>query len=176
MIERSSGGPLTVSCCWAGKKGCLFVLYPKTHPNVTVTIVGRKPPSQIQELASETGVKVTGTVDDVRPFVRKAAVFVVPLRIDGGSRLKILEAMSLGKAVVSTTVGAEGLRVTGQENILLADSPDAFATAVRKCLDDLSLRRRLGTAGKGIVEQEYRWSILAQGYHEYICKTLVAKK
>ncbi len=77
----------------------------------------------MKKLAEERGVTVTGRVDDVRPYMRDAAVYIVPLRIGGGTRLKIFEAMAMGKAVVSTTVGAEGLPVTDGEHVLLADEP-----------------------------------------------------
>ncbi len=154
----------------------ILPLVKETHPEVTVTLVGRTPPDHIKALGSIDGVTVTGTVDDVRPYVRRAEVFAVPLRIGGGSRLKILEAMSLGKAVVSTAVGAEGLRVTDGENILLADEPQTFADAIASCLDDAALRERLGRAGRTLVEQKYRWSILGQKYHEYLCSIVSAEK
>ena len=80
------------------------------EPDVRLSIVGRAPTPAVKRLAEEHGVQVTGRVDDVRPYMKEAAVYVVPLRIGGGTRLKIFEAMSMGKAVVSTTVGAEGLR------------------------------------------------------------------
>lgn len=138
----------------------------------TFTIVGRKPSKRIQALESLRGVTVTGTVDDVRPYIRRAGVMVVPLRIGGGSRLKILEGMAMRKPVVSTTVGAEGLRVADGANILLADEVDSFASAVVRCLNDAALRSRLGQCGRDLVEQEYRWEILAERMHDYLCLTL----
>ena len=100
------------------------------EPEVTLSIVGRAPTPAVRRLAAEHGVEVTGRVDDVRPYMRDAAVYVVPLRIGGGTRLKIFEAMAMGKAVVSTAVGAEGLPVDGGEHLLLADEPRGFARGV----------------------------------------------
>jgi len=153
----------------------ILPLIRKIRPEVTVTLVGRKPPPRIQALGQIPGVTVTGTVDDVRPYVREAAAFVVPLRIGGGSRLKILEAMALGKAVVSTSIGAEGLRLENERNILLADSPDAFAAAVLRTLADVELQQSLGAAGRALVEHEYRWAILGEKYSNYICSILDQK-
>ena len=81
-------------------------------------------------------VHVTGTVEDVRPYIARSAVCIVPLRIGGGSRLKILEALAMKKAVVSTTVGAEGLSITDGDNILIADTPERFSKCVVDCLLD----------------------------------------
>lgn len=150
----------------------ILPLIRKKRPKARFTIVGRKPPQRIRELGNRDGITVTGTVDDVRPYLGRAAVHVVPLRIGGGSRLKILEGMAMQKAVVSTTVGAEGLRVTDGANILLADNPHTFAEAVNQCLEDRELRRRLGENGRELIEREYRWSILGRKMHEYICRIL----
>ena len=111
-----------------GRDALLLPRDPAAHPRrasptSTLSIVGRAPTPAVQRLASEHGVDVTGRVDDVRPYMRDAAVYIVPLRIGGGTRLKIFEAMAMGKAVVSTTVGAEGLPVTDGEHLLLADDP-----------------------------------------------------
>jgi glycosyltransferase involved in cell wall biosynthesis len=102
-------------------------------------------------------IEVTGLVDDLRPHLAEAAVAIVPLRVGGGTRLKILEAMAMGKAVVSTTLGAEGIAHRPGENILLADSPADFAAAVGRVLDDPSLAARLGAAGRDLVASTYSW-------------------
>ena len=111
------------------------------EPGVTLSIVGRAPTPTVEKLADGHGITVTGRVDDVRPYMRDAAVYIVPLRIGGGTRLKIFEAMAMGKAVVSTTVGAEGLPVTSGEHLLLADEPRTFARAVVRLLRDVGRRR-----------------------------------
>jgi glycosyltransferase involved in cell wall biosynthesis len=93
--------------------------------------------------------------------MRDAAVYIVPLRIGGGTRLKIFEAMAMGKAVVSTTVGAEGLPVTDGEHVLLADQPDTFARAVLHLLRDVERRRRLEAAARALVVEKYDWAAVA---------------
>jgi sugar transferase (PEP-CTERM/EpsH1 system associated) len=131
------------------------------EPQVTLSIVGRAPTPAVKRLADGYGVVVTGRVDDVRPYVRNAAVYIVPLRIGGGTRLKIFEAMSMGKAVVSTTIGAEGLPVVAGEHVVLADEPSAFARAVVGLLRDTDQRARIETAARALVLERYDWSAVA---------------
>ena len=131
------------------------------EPGVSLSIVGRAPTPAVKRLAEEHGVKVTGRVDDVRPYMKEAAVYVVPLRIGGGTRLKIFEAMSMGKAVVSTTVGAEGLPVTHGEHVVLADEPAAFAREVVHLLRDAGRRASLEAAARALVVERYDWSAVA---------------
>ena len=109
-------------------------------------------------------IQVTGTVPDVRPYLWGGAVSIVPLRIGGGTRLKIFEAMAMGKAVVSTKVGAEGLPVTHGEHLMLADEPRAFARAVVELLRDIGRRRALECAGRALVVG-YDWSAVAGQLH-----------
>ncbi len=131
---------------------------------------GRAPPVVWIGHASEAdraayaavGVTLTGYVDDIRPLVARASCFIVPLRIGGGTRLKILNAWAMGKAVVSTAIGAEGLRTRPGENILLADDPQDFAAAISSVLRDSALRRRLGREGRRTVEEHYSWSHLGE--------------
>lgn len=130
-------------------------------PKVHFTIVGWQPPKEIIDLGDDPAITVTGTVDDVRPYIDEAAVFVVPLRLGSGTRLKILDAWSMGKAVVSTNVGAEGLPVQPEENILLADDAGSFASAVVRLLDNGPLRERLGKNGRELVLAQYAWDTIA---------------
>jgi len=131
------------------------------EPDVRLSIVGRAPTPAVRQLASDAGVVVTGRVDDVRPYMRDAAVYVVPLRVGGGTRLKIFEAMAMGKAVVSTGVGAEGLPVTSGEHLMLADEPRAFARSVVRLLRDVPRRRQLEHAARALVVERYDWSAVA---------------
>src|SRR6476619_1446959 len=120
-------------------------LIKKRVPDVTLTVVGRNPAPALVDLSKEDpSLIITGRVDDVRPYMDSAAAYIVPLRIGGGTRLKIYEAMAMEKAVVSTTVGAEGLPVVDGEEIVLADTPEAFAAAVVKLLRDESLAAEIG--------------------------------
>ena len=107
------------------------------------------------------GVNVTGRVEDVRPYIAQGAVYVVPLRIGGGTRLKIFEAMAMGRAVVSTTVGAEGLPVTPGEHLIIADNPDRFAQAVVRLLRDQGLRTSLEQAARRLVVERFDWAAAA---------------
>jgi glycosyltransferase involved in cell wall biosynthesis len=131
------------------------------EPSATLTIVGRAPTPAVKRLAADHGVTVTGRVDDVRPYMRDAAVYVVPLRIGGGTRLKIFEAMAMGKAVVSTTVGAEGLPVENGEHLLIADEPHLFARAVVRLFRDVERRRAIEAAARKLVVERYDWSAIA---------------
>jgi len=131
------------------------------EPTVSLSIVGRAPTAAVKALAAIPGVTVTGHVDDVRPYVRHAAAYVVPLRIGGGTRLKIFEAMAMEKAVVSTAVGAEGLPVVDGTHLVLADGAQAFATAVLGVLRNVEGRRAIETAARQLVVARYDWSAIA---------------
>jgi sugar transferase (PEP-CTERM/EpsH1 system associated) len=126
------------------------------RPKLVFYIVGGDPPEEVRRLAGPN-VVVTGTVPDVRPYVYKSAVFVVPLRMGGGTRLKVLEGLSMKKAMVSTSLGCEGIDVVDGKHLLIADTPDAFARAVLRVLDNPSLGESLATAGRDLVDRRYRW-------------------
>ncbi len=130
----------------------------REEPDATVAIVGRAPTPAIVKLGFEHGVEVTGRVDDVRPHMAAGAVYIVPLRIGGGTRLKIFEAMAMGKPVVSTTVGAEGLPVEPGADVIIADSPHKFAEAVVRLFRSEEERTRIGEAGRRLVAEQYDWS------------------
>ncbi|MGB2716068.1 MAG: glycosyltransferase [Vicinamibacterales bacterium] len=133
-------------------------------PDVTLSIIGRAPTPAVQRLADRNGITVTGRVDDVRPHVAAGTVYVVPLRIGGGTRLKIFEAMAMGKAVVSTTIGAEGLPVTPGRNIVIADDPQAFAGTVVRLLRDSGMRRQIESEARRLVVERYDWSAVAADF------------
>lgn len=134
-------------------------------PAAAFWAVGRRPPRRVQALASDH-VVVTGAVDDIRPYLGKAAVCVVPLRSGSGTRIKIFEAMAMGKAVVSTTMGAEGLPVRHGENIILADDPADFAGQVVQLLRDAQRRAQLGRAARRLVEENYGWPSVAARFEQ----------
>jgi sugar transferase (PEP-CTERM/EpsH1 system associated) len=139
----------------------ILPLIREEEPDARLSIVGRAPTPAVKRLADGYGVQVTGRVEDVRPYMRDAALYIVPLRIGGGTRLKIFEAMSMGKAVVSTTIGAEGLPVTNGEHVMLADEPHAFAQAVVHLLRDADRRAQLEAAARALVLERYDWSAVA---------------
>jgi len=142
-------------------------------PNVKLQVVGRKPSQRLQALASEhpNRVHLTGWVDDIRPHLGQGAVCVVPLRIGSGTRLKIFEAMAMAKAVVSTTIGAEGLPVHHGQDLMLADSPDDFAQSVVQLLQHATTRRRLGLAARELVESKYSWASVAREFAAALAST-----
>jgi glycosyltransferase involved in cell wall biosynthesis len=142
-------------------------------PEISLTVVGRNPSARLREVADRAGIMVTGTVDDVRPYIDEAALYVVPLRAGSGTRLKIFEALAMGKAVVSTTVGAEGLSVTPGRDVVLADEPDDFAASVISLLHEPAERRMLGEAGRTLVETHYSWAQVTSDF-ETCCKSVVA--
>jgi len=140
----------------------IFPLIRAVNPNTWLSVVGRRPPESLKaRLSSIPGIKFFGEVPDPRPFLESAEVVVVPLRIGGGSRLKILEALAAGKAVVSTTIGAEGLDLAPGEDLLIADTPADFSRAVLDLLSDAPLRRRLQVNGRRTVVQKYDWGEIA---------------
>lgn len=143
-------------------------------PAVTMTIVGRNPTPRLRRIAAEAGVKVTGTVPDVREYLARAMVCIVPLRIGGGTRLKIFETLAMGKATVSTTVGAEGLPVTPRRNILIADTAKGFAASVQELLCNAALRRDLGAEGRRLVVEQYTWGEAARRFAE-LCDLAIAR-
>ena len=142
-------------------------------PGLTIAVVGRNPSERLKALGAAKGVQITGTVDDVRPYVAEAAVYVVPLRIGGGTRLKIFEALAMGKAVVSTSVGAEGLPMTPGQHFLQADSPEDFAKAVLALLEDVPRRRAIGEAGRRLVEARYSWAQVGREF-ERLCEEVAS--
>jgi sugar transferase (PEP-CTERM/EpsH1 system associated) len=135
------------------------------HPDVQFYIVGKSPTEWVEQLAGLPGVIVTGRVDEIKPYIGRATVYVVPLRIGGGTRLKILEAAAMGKAVVSTQVGAEGLHLVDEEAIFIADDPSHFADAVNRLIADPALRRQIGEGARQHVEAEYDWQRIGERLH-----------
>jgi glycosyltransferase involved in cell wall biosynthesis len=137
------------------------VLYSR-RPGVRLRIVGRRPPKSLAaRIASLQWAELVADVADVRPYLRQAAVVVVPLRIGGGSRLKILESLAAGKAVVSTSIGAEGLSLVPGEHIRIADEPEEFVRQILELLESPKERERLGANGRGIVAERYGWDKMA---------------
>ncbi|MCC7339098.1 MAG: glycosyltransferase [Pirellulaceae bacterium] len=133
---------------------------------VKLRIVGRRPAARVRALHDGQRVLVIGEVDDVRPFVHQSQLFVVPLQQGSGTRLKILEAFAMGKAVVSTSRGAEGIPVTDGKELLLADSPAHFARCVDELLADPNRRRALGRAARDFVVSRFDWSCIQDTVRE----------
>jgi glycosyltransferase involved in cell wall biosynthesis len=130
------------------------------QPGLIFTIVGRDPHQEVRQLASTPGIEVTGTIEDVRPYYHEMLAAIIPLRVGGGSRLKILEAMAAGVPVVSTALGAEGLDVEDGKNILIAERAEDFCAAIAKLSENDEQRRKLIEGGRALVFEQYDWSRL----------------
>jgi glycosyltransferase involved in cell wall biosynthesis len=135
-------------------------------PEVRFWVVGMNPHPRLAPLAADPAVKLTGWVEHVRPYIARAAVYVVPLRIGGGTRLKILQAMAMSKAIVSTALGCEGFDLVPDQELVIADTPAEFATAVLNLLQDPARRERLGHAARSFAGMRYDWRIIVPKLEE----------
>jgi glycosyltransferase involved in cell wall biosynthesis len=149
----------------------IYPLIQKTLPEVSFTVVGRNPPEWlVAKGRTFRNVEFTGTVDDVRPYVARGSVYIVPLRIGGGSRLKILEALAMSKPVLSTTIGAEGLKVENGKTIALADEAKTFAKMAVAMLKNREKIAHLGKNGRDLVVRQYSWDSIAVILEKVWCK------
>jgi glycosyltransferase involved in cell wall biosynthesis len=156
---------------WFARYGLPLV---RAHqPEARFVVVGRNPAPAIQMLHDGVAIEVIGEVADVRPFIAAAAVYLVPMRIGGGVRLKLLEALAMQTPIVSTSMGAEGVQGlhTG-EHLLLADTPAAFAQAILRLLNDPALGQRLGIAGRVFVQKHYDWQVIVPRLEAVIAATI----
>jgi glycosyltransferase involved in cell wall biosynthesis len=156
----------------------LDAIWPRVQqavPDSTFHLIGRNSDAERERHGSRPGVTCNGYVPDIRPHLAAAACSVVPIRVGGGTRLKILDAWAMGKAVVSTTVGCEGLAAIDGENILIRDEPGAFAEAVRQVLTNAELRRRLEINARRTAEERYAWHRVGEqlraGYRRLIAES-----
>lgn len=156
----------------------VFPLIRAERSSVKLFITGKLDGVSIDRLPINSGVVLTGYLEDVRPTVAQSWACVVPLRVGGGTRLKVLEAMALGTPVIATCKGAEGLDVAPGEDILIADEPTSFAHATLRLLSDQDLRAKLAANGRGLVRDRYDWSqignrldqVLRQAAQDHRCK------
>jgi sugar transferase (PEP-CTERM/EpsH1 system associated) len=167
--------------CYEPNVDGIHYFFEQVYPHIAgkveglqIHVVGHSPIPSVKELALLPGVVVTGTVPDVRPYFANSALSFVPLRIGGGSRIKILDAMAMGIPVVSTTVGAEGIDCTAGEDIFIADRPEEFAARIVQLLNDPALRQHLGLRGRQLVEQRYSWRVLGEQLEAIYADALTA--
>jgi glycosyltransferase involved in cell wall biosynthesis len=130
-------------------------------PDARLTIVGRAEHSDLRRLGRH-GVDATGEVLDIRPYLRRAAVVVVPIRMGGGTRLKVLEGLAMGKAMVSTSIGCEGISVRDREHLLIADGAQAFASSIIELFESPNFGLALGAAGRSLIETDYSWQLAGE--------------
>jgi glycosyltransferase involved in cell wall biosynthesis len=140
----------------------VFPLIRAQNPGVEFWAVGHEPSVRVRSLAEQPGVHVTGSVDDIRPYVQSAGIYICPLRYGSGVKNKILAAMAMGKPVVATPVSLEGIEVRGDHDVLIADSPGEFAAKVSKLLADEVFAKKLGENGCRLVRDKYSWKAKAQ--------------
>jgi polysaccharide biosynthesis protein PslH len=144
----------------------IFPLIQKKIPAVKVYIVGKRSPQKLLKRANDR-IIVTGCVDDVRPYISRASVYVVPLRIGGGTRLKVIEAMAMKIPIVTTSIGSEGIDVVNNESALIADEPQSFANAVIELFHNASLRQKLVRNGYELMQSQYEWSVIGRQVENY---------
>jgi glycosyltransferase involved in cell wall biosynthesis len=132
----------------------------RSVPDAHFTVVGQKPHPRLDRLRELPGVTLTGQVPDIRPFIQAADVYVAPLRMGSGTRLKLLEAMAMERAIVSTRLGAEGLEAAAGEALVIADQPGSFASAVVDLLQDAARRQILGRQASALVRARYDWPVI----------------
>lgn len=154
-------------------------IYPRireVNSGATLEIVGRRPGPEIQALAEkDESIAIHADVPDVRPFIAGADLFIVPLRVGGGTRIKIFEAMGMRSPVVSTSVGAEGLPVTAGRDIALGDTPEEFAAQVNKLLQTSDIRNSIAEEGFNLVRERYQWKAIAGKFHQ-LCQNQLERK
>ncbi len=143
---------------WFGQH--VLPLIQAQRPGITFAIVGQRPHPKLDVLRSIPKITITGFVDDIRPYIAGATVYVAPLRVGGGTRLKILEAMTMARPIVSTSVGAEGFPVTHGQELYFADDPQTYAQTVLNLLDNPMRRAKVGQAGKAFAQAHYGWDAL----------------
>lgn len=153
----------------------IFPLIQKQVPDAKIYVVGMNPSKEIIRRAN-TNVIVTNFVDDVRPYVYRSSVFVVPLRMGGGTRLKVLEAMAMQKPIVSTSIGCEGINVEHGRSILIADTPQAFADETVRLLNDGALRSQLAAEGFALMNAQYEWTVIGRQIEQLIRRIHSEKK
>jgi glycosyltransferase involved in cell wall biosynthesis len=138
----------------------------RDHPHRTMTVIGRNPPQALLGAARDRRLRVLGFVDDVRPHIEAASIYVCPIRVGGGTRLKILDALALSRPLVSTDLGVEGLGLVEGEHYLAANDPAQFVSHIRRLEADAELRARLGDAGRAFVVQRYSWRGIADSLEQ----------
>lgn len=143
----------------------IFPKIAKSIPGADFLIVGKGAASKLKSLAGIPGVRILDWVPDLNDYLRSSAVFVCPLRVGSGTKLKVLEAMAVRKAIVTSSVGAEGLDVKNGEHLLIADGAAQFATSVCRLLLDAQLRTQLGEAARVLVKSQYTWERIAERLH-----------
>lgn len=176
--EQADSMVFTGSMDWTPNEDAIFYFTQQILPRILnelpsakLWIVGRNPSAKLRGLAAANpALNITGTVDDIRPYVYRSPLYIVPMRIGGGTRIKIFEAMAMGKAVVSTTIGAEGLPIHHGKDLILSDEPEEFARHVISLMRNPRERGELGRAARLLVEQKYGWAAVAGTFYQVLLR------
>lgn len=145
----------------------------KEYMNATFIIIGPNPPRKIMRLSNkDPKLKATGYVDDVRPFIKKAEVYVCPIRDGGGTKVKILDALAMGKAIVSTSIACEGIDVVAEHNILIGDTPLEVISQIKRIMEDSELRARLETGARKLAEEKFSWRRIGGHYNNLLSRVI----
>lgn len=182
-FERPSSGAITRDLVFVGSMDWMpnidgmrwfldevFPQIQKARPGTTLAVVGRNPPASLVEAASDKLVTVTGTVPDVRPYLWESSLAIVPLRVGGGTRLKIFEAMAAGTPVLSTTIGAEGLPVHDGATIAIADTAQAFAARCLSLLQEKDQRQAIADAALRLVVENFSWEQVTRRFESALVR------
>ena len=156
----------------------VFPILLRTRPNIRAVIIGRDPPAGLAQKIRKRrlNVTLTGFVGDIRPYVAQANVYVIPLFVGSGTRIKAFEAMAMGRPVVSTTLGVEGLNVTDGEHFARADDAEAFAGSILTLMGDAAMRARIAAAARRLMEDRFSWSSVAHQFEEICQRTLERRR
>jgi glycosyltransferase involved in cell wall biosynthesis len=144
----------------------------RDNPHRRMTVVGRAAPAAVVAAARDPRLRVLGFVDDIRPHLEAASIYVCPIRLGGGTRLKILDALAMSRPLVSTEFGVEGLGLAEGEHYLSASTPADFVRQIRRLEADPALRRRLGDAGRDFVARRYSWPRVAESLEDAYARAL----
>jgi glycosyltransferase involved in cell wall biosynthesis len=181
-------GPEAAGVCFVGKLDYqpnedailyfhdqIWPLISKEHPAATFFVVGSNPSGSVQALARDPSVEVTGFVQDVRPYLRRAGIAVVPVRMGGGILNKVIEAMAMGVPVITRTIGTHGLAAKPGRDLLVCDEVEYFGREVNRLLRDQGARRRLAENGRRYVESHHEWCSIVKRYEDELGSRLLAQ-
>ena len=172
FIGKMDYRPNIDAVLWFGRH--VFPQIRQQQPDARFQIIGLNPHARLDELRSVPGIEITGGVEDVRPFIAAATLYVIPLRVGGGTRFKALEAMACGKPIVSTSLGVEGIGVEDGQHLLIADTPQDFANAVLLLLADPrgQQSQTLWRNARKFVEKQYGWEQIVPKFDEIYAKIM----
>ena len=145
---------------WFGRE--IFPEISRRYPEATFEIVGKNPSDRIERLGEQRGITVTGFVEDIREYIRRATVIVIPIRVGTGVRIKVLHAMAMGKPTVTTTVGKQGIGFEDGIHGLVADTASAFVDAVSELIADPEAREQYGAQARALMEREHDWATITE--------------